>query len=485
MTLPKFFNSVITKTLLVFMAMVLVASGIAILTSRYLNTSLTHDLRERQTSYITTRITKERETKIRQEEENLRLHARAIRKALAHALYTLEPERIREVLKTLMEMDTVRELDLYDTLSKQRYLQVQKNGKVTYRYDDFLPELDAEKQMDIPLKVDDTQVGILTIRYTMKHIIQEAEAQMRQEMEQFKGLTDYLSQRLGEHFRLQIIAFLLFSLLVVAVIAFLMRRFIKRPLNIVQQNLRNFFVFFRNGRGKLELQNIDTQDEFGEISQEINANIQTVLDLHQEVENTRNEILTITGTIVEKHSRETGRHVQRVAYYSELLGKYYGLAPEEAKLLRDASTLHDIGKVAIPDSILNKMGKLTSKEFEIIKKHSLHGYNILRKSDRTLLQTAAIIAYEHHERYDGGGYPRGLQGDDIHLYGRIVGLADVFDALSSHRVYKPRWDDEEIFEYLHRERGRQFDPRLIDIFFEHLDDFLAIREEFDDFEDAA
>ena len=485
MMFSRIFRSVISKTLAVFILMVLIASGIAILTSEYLNTTLTQDLRQKQTGYITTRVAGEREERIAQEERYLHLYAKTIRKALAHALYTLEPERIQAILKNLMDLETVRELDLYDSIAGKRYLQAQKNGGIHYRYDDFRPALSAEKQMELPLKVNDTKVGTLTIRYTMEHILNETEAQMRQEMEQFKGLTDYLSRRLGEHFRLQVVAFLLFSLLVVIVIAGLMFRFIKRPLTIVQQNLRNFFVFFRNTKGKLELREIDTRDEFGAISQEINANIQAVLDLHQEVENTRNEILTITGSIAEKHSRETGLHVQRVAYYSELLAKYYGLSPEETELVRDASTLHDIGKVAIPDAILNKMARLTTKEFEIMKKHALHGYNILKRSNRPLLKAAAIIDYEHHERYDGEGYPRGLKGEEIHPYGRIVGLADVFDALSSHRVYKPRWEDEKIFAYLREERGRQFDPRLVDIFFEHQEEFLAIREEFDDFKHAA
>ena len=112
----------------------------------------------------------------------------------------------------------------------------------------------------------------------------------------------------------------------------------------------------------------------------------------------------------------------------------------------------------------------------MIKQHTVHGYNMLRHSSRPLLRAAATIAYEHHEKYDGTGYPRGLKGEEIHIFGRIVALADVFDALGSDRVYKKAWDDERIFALLREERGRHFDPKLVDIFFDHLDTFLAIRK---------
>ena len=193
----------------------------------------------------------------------------------------------------------------------------------------------------------------------------------------------------------------------------------------------------------------------------------------------------VIGSIAEKHSKETSLHVRRVAFYSQLLGTYYGLPKHEVEMLRDASTLHDLGKIAIPDMILNKREKLSDREFEIIKSHTVYGYNMLKDSSLPLLQTAALIAYEHHERYDGSGYPRGIRGEEIHLYGRIVGLADVFDALSSERIYKESWSDEEIFDYFRRERGGHFDPKLIDIFFEHLDEFLEIRQRFEDLKNAA
>jgi len=140
--------------------------------------------------------------------------------------------------------------------------------------------------------------------------------------------------------------------------------------------------------------------------------------------------------------------------------------------------MHDIGKVAIADSILNKAGELTPEEFHIIQTHAELGYDMLKSSHRTILKTAAIIAHEHHEKYDGTGYPRGLQGEAIHIYGRITAIADVFDALGHDRVYKKAWENEKIFELFKKERGKHFDPKLVDIFFQNIDKFLEIKNSF-------
>jgi PAS domain S-box-containing protein len=203
-------------------------------------------------------------------------------------------------------------------------------------------------------------------------------------------------------------------------------------------------------------------------------------ELMSEIEETQKEVVFTMGAIGERRSEETGNHVKRVAEYSKLFAVYYGLDEKEAELLKQASPMHDIGKVGIADSILNKPSALTQDEFEKIKEHTTLGYNMLKSSKRTLLQTAAIVANEHHERWDGKGYPNGLKGEEIHLFGRITAIADVFDALGSHRVYKKAWSDEKIFTLFKEERGKQFEPKLVDIFFEHVDEFLAIRDKFQD-----
>ena len=203
-------------------------------------------------------------------------------------------------------------------------------------------------------------------------------------------------------------------------------------------------------------------------------------ELNKEILDTQKELIATLGTVAEKRSQETGNHVKRVALYSELLGQLYGLNYDEVQLLKTASPLHDIGKIAIPDSILNKPAKLTNEEFEVMKEHSILGYEMLKYSQRPLLKTASLIALTHHEKYDGTGYPKGLVGDDIHIYGRITAVADVFDALGSNRVYKKAWSDEEIFDLFKKERGKHFDPQLIDIFFDNLDKFLDIRNQLKD-----
>ena len=223
-------------------------------------------------------------------------------------------------------------------------------------------------------------------------------------------------------------------------------------------------------------------DDHGNIEEFIalRTDITEQIKLQEEIETTQEEFILKIGQIGETRSKETGFHVKRVAEYSEILAKYYGLSEEEVKNITIASPMHDIGKVGVPDSILNKPGKLTQEEWVIMQKHTGLGYEIFKNSDRVLLKTAGIIAHEHHEKYDGTGYPRGLIGEDIHIYGRITALADVFDALGSERCYKKAWPDEKIFTLLREERGKHFDPKLVDIFFAHLDEFLEIRDKYSD-----
>ena len=202
--------------------------------------------------------------------------------------------------------------------------------------------------------------------------------------------------------------------------------------------------------------------------------------LAQEVEETQKEVVFTMGSIGESRSKETGNHVKRVAEYSKILALAYGMSEKEAELLKQASPMHDIGKIAIPDAILKKPGRFDENERTIMETHAELGYHMIRQSNRPLLKTAAIVAYEHHEKYDGTGYPRGLSGEDIHIYGRITALADVFDALGSDRVYKKAWSDDRVFKLIKEQRGKHFDPKLVDIFFENIEEILEVRESFKD-----
>lgn len=207
--------------------------------------------------------------------------------------------------------------------------------------------------------------------------------------------------------------------------------------------------------------------------------ISTIL-LMEEINQTQKELIYRMGVTGENRSKETGFHVKRVAEYSWLLGRLYGLTTHECNILRDVSPMHDIGKIGIADAILNKPGRLTDEEMHVMKTHVQIGYDILKSSELPLLQAASIVAHEHHEKYNGSGYPRGTVGEDIHIYGRITALADVFDALGSERVYKKAWDDTRIFKLFEEEKGEHFDPILVELFMLNRDKFFAIRDEFAD-----
>ena len=221
----------------------------------------------------------------------------------------------------------------------------------------------------------------------------------------------------------------------------------------------------------LENTNIDLEDQ-------VHEKVLEVMQLNKEIRDSQKEIIFTMGIIGESRSKETANHVKRVAEYSKLLAKYYGFDDYRAELLKQASPMHDIGKVGISDAILKKPGRLTQQEMKIMMTHTELGYAMLKHSEKELLKLSASIAYEHHEKYDGSGYPRGLKGEEICLEGRITTVADVFDALGSNRIYKKSWRDEDIFSMFIKQKGKHFDPIIIDLFLEHKQDFIDIRNKF-------
>ncbi len=224
---------------------------------------------------------------------------------------------------------------------------------------------------------------------------------------------------------------------------------------------------------------LDVNDEIVEFIS-IRHDVTETVELNHEIEATQKEVVFTMGAIGETRSKETGNHVRRVAEYSKLLALKYGLDEEEAELIKLASPMHDIGKVGIPDAILNKPAKLTEDEFKIMQRHAELGYEMLKNSNRPILKTSSIIAYQHHEKWDGSGYPQKLKAEEIHLYGRITAIADVFDALGSDRCYKKAWELERILNLFKEESGKHFDPKLVEILFANLDGFLEIRDRYKD-----
>ncbi len=213
----------------------------------------------------------------------------------------------------------------------------------------------------------------------------------------------------------------------------------------------------------------------------LNQDISEAIKLNNDIIETQKEMIYIMGEVVENRCQETGLHIKRVAQMSEFLATQYGLSTEHAQMIKIASPMHDIGKIGIPDDILQKRGKLNSLEFNTMKKHAEMGYQMLNKLDRPLIKMAATIAHEHHEHYNGKGYPLGIAGDEIAIEARIVALVDVFDALSSKRSYKEAWTDEKIKDYLISHKGTKFDPELVDLFLENINQILTIRNQLQDY----
>jgi putative two-component system response regulator len=198
----------------------------------------------------------------------------------------------------------------------------------------------------------------------------------------------------------------------------------------------------------------------------------------RELHDTRLEVIRRLGRAAEYRDNETGLHIIRMSQFSERLGRMVGMSEEEGDMLLNASPMHDIGKIGIPDRILLKPGKLDPDEWETMKTHAAIGAEILSGHHSPLMEMARVIALTHHEKWDGTGYPNALKGEDIPLVGRITALCDVFDALTTERPYKKAWTVEDATAYIRDNRGKHFDPALVDAFDQILPDVLAIREKF-------
>lgn len=230
------------------------------------------------------------------------------------------------------------------------------------------------------------------------------------------------------------------------------------------------YIFFLKQKGDLDLPNSYLLEIY---LRNIEVGLENSL-LSKEIEDTQKEIIYTLGDVVESRSLETGSHVRRVGEMSYKLARLAGCTESDSELIKTASPMHDIGKISIPETILHKGEKLNSEEMEIVKSHTTKGYELLKGSNRRIIKSAALIALQHHERWDGTGYPMGLEDDHIHIFARITSVVDVFDALFHDRVYKKAWPVSEIISFYENERGRIFDPELVDIFLENINEFILI-----------
>jgi len=200
----------------------------------------------------------------------------------------------------------------------------------------------------------------------------------------------------------------------------------------------------------------------------------------KELRLSREETIQRLAIAAEYRDSATAQHIQRMSHYCEMLARRYGLSNERCDLIRTASPMHDIGKIGTPDHVLLKPGKFTQEEFNVIAQHAEIGYRILGGSDAEILKVAATIAWTHHERWDGSGYPRKLKGEAIPIEGRIAAIADAFDALTTQRVYKPAFELSHAVDLMSKHRGEHFDPELLDVFFASIDEIKRIHEQYAD-----
>ena len=210
----------------------------------------------------------------------------------------------------------------------------------------------------------------------------------------------------------------------------------------------------------------------------VRARVRTHLSLvrMEELRATRLEIVQRLGLAAEYKDNETGLHVIRMSHFSRILGIAAGMSEVEADDLLHAAPMHDVGKIGIPDRILQKPGPLDPDEWKVMQSHVTIGAEIIGEHGGGMLALAAQIALTHHEKYDGSGYPNGLRGEDIPLVGRIVAIADVFDALTSKRPYKKAWTEDEALTFLREQKGRHFDPALVDLFLEQMPAVRAVQQ---------
>lgn len=251
--------------------------------------------------------------------------------------------------------------------------------------------------------------------------------------------------------------------------------FLSKPIDVEELKLRTF-----NYAKIKEYQNnlADMNHLLEEKVQQRTSELQNALLLAKKTEY---EISARLGKASEYRDLETGMHIKRMSHYSAKLAELAGLDAAEVELILYASPLHDIGKVGIPDRILLKPGRFSAEEFEIMKLHSVIGGKMLETDESyPVIDAGRIIALQHHEKIDGTGYPKGLKGDEIHIHARIVSIADVFDALSSERVYKKAFTIEQTVDIISEGSGTHFDAHLVDLLIENLEQFLEIKERFPD-----
>ena len=254
--------------------------------------------------------------------------------------------------------------------------------------------------------------------------------------------------------------------------------FISKPVDMTELRVRTASLLkMKEARDAIKHHQTMLEETVQKRTIELRRALEETVEAQRKIQEAQLETIQHLSLVAEYKDKETLLHIRRISHYCALIGEKMHLSPGEVEILRIASSMHDVGKIGIPDAILLKPGELTLEEKKIMKQHTVIGSHILSGSQSELLQVGEMIAFSHHEKWDGSGYPRGLSETDIPLFGRICALVDVFDALTNERPYKKAFSNDQAIELIRAGRGRYFDPKIFDLFIEHLDDVVSIQQE--------
>jgi len=257
--------------------------------------------------------------------------------------------------------------------------------------------------------------------------------------------------------------------------------YITKPIDKTELSVRTVSMLrMKAAQDEIKRYQAELEDRVRVRTEALSLMVENLKQLQQATHHAHLETIHCLSYAAEYKDEDTAQHIHRMSHYSALLAHGLGLPEREVELILNASPMHDLGKIGIPDAILLKPGKLNPVEWEIMKGHSAIGGRILEQSTAELLQVGAIIALSHHEKWDGGGYPEGLAGEDIPLYGRICAVSDVFDALTTRRPYKEPFSIEKSLSIMKEGRGAHFDPAILDLFLDNFDKILDIKAKFSD-----
>jgi len=255
--------------------------------------------------------------------------------------------------------------------------------------------------------------------------------------------------------------------------------FIAKPIDQTELNVRTASLLkMKEVQDAIKRHKSKLEDKVQQRTSALRKSLDEMVDAQRKTYEAHLDTIRRLAIAAEYRDEGTAAHILRMSNYAAVLAKGLGFSPGEIEIVLQASPMHDVGKIGIPDGILLKNGKLEDKEWDIMRRHTIMGSRILKGSNSNLLKAGEIIAMSHHEKWDGSGYPKGLKGENIPLLGRICDVADVFDAITTKRPYKEAFSNEEAFDTLKKGRGTHFDPKIVNVFFDKIDEIKVIQVSF-------